>query len=127
MGLNPVSDTVKDLYEDGSLALLANIGSLIDPVADKHEYRSGGLRLPPGLFSHSVRRASLTSPAHLVRHPQPLSSSLAASPRVRLAVPRHKTGRLDREHIPHPHARLLHRANRTSRRRLRTCTRRAWR
>lgn len=49
-GLNPVSDTMRDLFDDGQLAFLANIGTLVEPVADKDEFRLGGKRQP----SHST-------------------------------------------------------------------------
>ena len=44
---------VRDLFNDGNLAFLANIGTLIEPIANESEYFSGAKKLPLGLYSHS--------------------------------------------------------------------------
>lgn len=44
---------LKDLFDDGDLSFLSNVGSLIEPIANKSEYESGMKNIPLGLFSHS--------------------------------------------------------------------------
>ncbi len=50
-GIHPGMPEVRDLYNQGKLAFIPNIGSLIEPT-DKTNY-SNGAKLPLGLFSHS--------------------------------------------------------------------------
>lgn len=50
-GIHPGMPEVRDLYQAGKLAFLANVGSLIAPT-DRTSYESEE-KLPEGLFSHS--------------------------------------------------------------------------
>lgn len=50
-GLNPSMPDVRDMYNDGDLAFLANIGTLVEPTT-VGEYYGGTANLPLGLFSH---------------------------------------------------------------------------
>ncbi len=44
---------VRDLFDGGDLAFIANIGTLIEPISNAAEYQSGLKKLPLGLYSHS--------------------------------------------------------------------------
>jgi uncharacterized protein (DUF1501 family) len=44
---------VRDLFDNGDLAFLANIGTLIEPITDAADYNSGTKNIPLGLYSHS--------------------------------------------------------------------------
>jgi len=44
---------VRDMFNDGDLSFLANIGTLIEPIANKAQYDSGLKKIPLGLYSHS--------------------------------------------------------------------------
>lgn len=44
---------LRDLFNQGKLSFIANIGTLIEPIANASEYNSGSKRLPLGLYSHS--------------------------------------------------------------------------
>jgi uncharacterized protein (DUF1501 family) len=44
---------VRDLYNQGQLSFVSNIGTLIEPISDYNEYQSGLKKLPLGLYSHS--------------------------------------------------------------------------
>ncbi|HMR87083.1 MAG TPA: DUF1501 domain-containing protein [Saprospiraceae bacterium] len=44
---------VRDMFDQGDLSFLANIGTLIEPIANKSEYDSGLKKIPLGLYSHS--------------------------------------------------------------------------
>ncbi|MCB1685619.1 MAG: DUF1501 domain-containing protein [Pseudomonadales bacterium] len=50
--LHPGMGEVRDLFDSGDLAFLANVGSLAEPT-DRVAYDSGSALLPLGLFSHS--------------------------------------------------------------------------
>jgi uncharacterized protein (DUF1501 family) len=50
-GLNPVLPRLKARFEAGQLALLRNVGPLVEPVT-KQSYVSKSVALPPQLFSH---------------------------------------------------------------------------
>jgi len=50
-GLHPELGDLQSLYEDGNLAFIANVGSLLEPVLPE-TYRNGA-RLPLGLYSHN--------------------------------------------------------------------------
>ena len=45
--------SVRNMFDSGEAAFLANIGTLVEPVASKSEYQSGMKKLPLGLYSHS--------------------------------------------------------------------------
>jgi len=44
---------VRDMFNEGDLSFLANIGTLIEPIANKAAYDSGLKKIPLGLYSHS--------------------------------------------------------------------------
>lgn len=44
---------VQNMFDDGDLAFLANIGTLIEPIIDAADYDSGLKQIPLGLYSHS--------------------------------------------------------------------------
>lgn len=50
-GLNPSLPDVRDMYNDGDLAFLANIGTLVEPTTVS-SYYDGSSQIPIGLFSH---------------------------------------------------------------------------
>jgi len=50
-GLHPNLPNLKNLFETGSAAFVANVGALIEPVTLTQFYNN--YKLPPGLFSHS--------------------------------------------------------------------------
>jgi len=43
----------RDLFDNGDLAFLSNVGTLIEPIANASEYYAGTKKLPLGLYSHS--------------------------------------------------------------------------
>ncbi len=51
-GFNPALQPVHDLFNQGKLAVVNNIGALIEPVT-KDEIFQGNIQLPPQLFSHN--------------------------------------------------------------------------
>ncbi len=51
-GVHPSMTGVQSLYNNGDLAFIANIGTLIEPVTKQQLYQGMG-KLPLGLFSHS--------------------------------------------------------------------------
>ncbi len=51
-GLHPRFTFLKQLYNDGKATFVANIGSLIQPIASLTEYNSTAKKKPIGLFSH---------------------------------------------------------------------------
>lgn len=52
IGVHPNMPNMRDLYNAGDAAILANVGSLVFPT-DKTEYQNKSVKLPLGLFSHS--------------------------------------------------------------------------
>jgi uncharacterized protein (DUF1501 family) len=44
---------VRDMFNSGDLSFLANIGTLIEPIANRAAYESGLKKIPLGLYSHS--------------------------------------------------------------------------
>ena len=53
--LNPAATELSDLYHDGQLAFLANVGTLIEPTTIG-QYRKKSVQLPKSLFSHNDQR-----------------------------------------------------------------------
>ena len=51
-GLHPAAAALRPLYEQGRLAMIANVGTLIEPTT-REQYESGAVALPAQLFSHS--------------------------------------------------------------------------
>lgn len=56
LGLHPALTPLQGLFEDGRLALLANVGALLEPVS-RRQYDERTARLPPQLFSHNDQQA----------------------------------------------------------------------
>ncbi len=52
-GVHAAMPDVRDLFDQGHLSFMANIGTLIEPIANKTEYDSGLKKIPLGLYSHS--------------------------------------------------------------------------
>ena len=52
MALAPTLAPLKPLFDDGRLALLLNVGTLIQPTT-LAQYKAAGVPLPPKLFSHN--------------------------------------------------------------------------
>lgn len=52
LGLHPAMPELHQLFESGRMAILANVGALLEPV-DKSRYDQRLARLPPQLFSHN--------------------------------------------------------------------------
>lgn len=59
-GLHPEMSEVQSLYNNGKLAFLANVGSLIEPVS-KVDYLARNIELPPQLFSHNDQQGFMQS------------------------------------------------------------------
>jgi len=53
LGVHPSMPEVAALYESEDLAFISNVGTLVEPIANNVEYRSGAKKRPLGLFSHS--------------------------------------------------------------------------
>ncbi len=51
--LHPGMGPLKVLFDAGRAAIVANVGTLIEPIADKVAYNNSAIRKPPSLFSHS--------------------------------------------------------------------------
>ena len=52
LGVHPSMPEVRDLYDQGKLAFLSNVGTLVEPT-DFQQYTEQSVILPKGLFSHS--------------------------------------------------------------------------
>ncbi len=52
VGLAPEMGNLQDLFHQGKMALLANVGTLIEPTTQA-DYRNNRVALPPQLFSHN--------------------------------------------------------------------------
>ena len=59
-GLHYAMQGVKDLFDTGRVALVANVGPLIEPTT-KETYLNGSVELPPQLFSHNDQQAQWQS------------------------------------------------------------------
>ena len=44
---------VRDMFNNGDLSFVSNIGTLIEPIADRTEFQSGLKKIPLGLYSHN--------------------------------------------------------------------------
>ncbi len=49
---HPSFDLLRGVFDEGKMAFLNNVGTLVAPIT-RAEYRSGGAAVPPYLFSHS--------------------------------------------------------------------------
>lgn len=54
--LHPSLKAVRNLFEAGKVAVVANVGTLIQPTT-LAQYKAGSAQLPPRLFSHSDQQA----------------------------------------------------------------------
>ncbi len=52
-GINPFCPELRTLYNEGNLAFLPNIGSLVEPITRATYSGSGARRRPPQLYSHN--------------------------------------------------------------------------
>lgn len=52
-GAHPSMAGVQQMFNNGELAYVSNVGTMIEPIANSTEYFSGLKKLPLGLFSHS--------------------------------------------------------------------------
>lgn len=59
-GLHPSLPEVQQLFSQGNLALLANTGTLVQPVT-LAQYNAGSVALPPQLFSHANQQVQWQS------------------------------------------------------------------
>ncbi|GMH79107.1 hypothetical protein TL16_g08033 [Triparma laevis f. inornata] len=63
-GLHPSFKHIKQMYEDGDAAWIANVGVLSEPVT-RNEYHAKSNKLPPSLFAHNHQAQALhTSNPH---------------------------------------------------------------
>jgi uncharacterized protein (DUF1501 family) len=51
--LHPGMAPLQTLFDAGRAAIVANVGTLIEPIADKVAYANSAIQKPPSLFSHS--------------------------------------------------------------------------
>jgi uncharacterized protein (DUF1501 family) len=56
VGLHGALSPLADIWNQGHLAIQANVGSLVRPLT-KAQFNSGGTSIPPNLFSHSDQQA----------------------------------------------------------------------
>ena len=52
LGIHPIMTEVQDMYNQGKLAFLSNVGTLVEPTS-RTQWNNSSVRLPQGLFSHS--------------------------------------------------------------------------
>ncbi len=52
---HPSLSAVKSLFDQGDLAVLANVGSLVFPM-NREQYYDGSVEKPPSLFAHNVQQ-----------------------------------------------------------------------
>lgn len=52
LGIHPSMTEVRNLFESGRVAFLANVGTLVERI-NKQQYESGTVPIPLGLYSHS--------------------------------------------------------------------------
>lgn len=53
LALHPNMEDLQTLFTSGRAAIVANVGTLIEPIANTSEYRGNTKIKPPNLFSHS--------------------------------------------------------------------------
>ncbi len=51
-GVHPSMPEVQGMFEDGNLAFISNVGTLVEPT-NKNQYENGLVNLPLGLYSHA--------------------------------------------------------------------------
>jgi len=52
-GVHAGMNRVRDMFDDGELSFISNIGTLVEPIANQAEYQAGTKKIPLGLYSHS--------------------------------------------------------------------------
>ncbi len=60
-GLHPNCTGMASLFESEKLAFIQNVGTLAYPIANRAEYLSGNVPLPPQVFSHSDQQTQWQS------------------------------------------------------------------
>ncbi|GAB4547797.1 MAG: DUF1501 domain-containing protein [Phycisphaerales bacterium] len=53
--LHPALDGLRDLYNQGNVAILSNVGTLLFPM-NRQQYRDGTVPRPPQLFGHNTQQ-----------------------------------------------------------------------
>ncbi len=61
MGVHPDGGPLANLFNDGKLAFICNVGTLSHPVASRQDYLTRSVPLPPQLFSHEDQRTQWQS------------------------------------------------------------------
>ncbi len=61
-GLHPSMTGVKEMFDAGQCAIIANVGTLVRPVT-KTAYQNGSVAVPPQLFSHSDQSVFWQTPS----------------------------------------------------------------
>src|SRR5690606_34947960 len=59
-GLHPSMSGVQSLFAQQKMAVIANVGALVEPVS-KAAYQNKTVRLPPQLFSHNDQQTFMQS------------------------------------------------------------------
>ena len=52
-GIHSGMTRVRDLFNNGTLSFVSNIGTLIEPISDYNDFQNGNKKLPLGLYSHN--------------------------------------------------------------------------
>jgi uncharacterized protein (DUF1501 family) len=52
-GIHPQMAEMQTLYNQNKMAFISNVGTLVEPIANKTEFNSGLKKVPLGLYSHS--------------------------------------------------------------------------
>ncbi|MBA4852364.1 DUF1501 domain-containing protein [Emticicia sp. BO119] len=52
-GIHPAMTGMRDLFNAGKLAFMANIGTLVEPIMNATEFENGLKKIPEGIYSHS--------------------------------------------------------------------------
>lgn len=52
-GIHSGMTRARDLFNQGQLSFVSNIGTLIEPISDYNDYENGNKKLPLGLYSHN--------------------------------------------------------------------------
>ncbi|RFS16566.1 DUF1501 domain-containing protein [Emticicia sp. C21] len=52
-GIHPAMTGMRDLFNSGKLAFMANIGTLVEPIMNASEFNNGLKKIPDGIYSHS--------------------------------------------------------------------------
>ncbi|RYU93099.1 DUF1501 domain-containing protein [Emticicia agri] len=52
-GIHPAMTGMRDLFNAGKLAFMANVGTLVEPITSAAQFQSGIKKVPEGIYSHS--------------------------------------------------------------------------